>query len=157
MSYSEQPKHRALEIGGPTLWFEDLYSEAMKIDNVIQRVGDGYGGGNGAGGEFIVIDGNGKADTFTNYPFIVKGMALGTTYLRHGANLTGLPMYDLVISSHSLEHFTTPLEALFEWNRLLRPDGYFILILPSPPKTFDKHRSPHNIFTLLRKVRHSDS
>jgi SAM-dependent methyltransferase len=39
-------------------------------------------------------------------------------------------IYDLVFSSHSLEHSSVPLFALWEWKRVLRPGGYLFLVVP---------------------------
>lgn len=38
--------------------------------------------------------------------------------------------YDVVHSSHCLEHMTTPTEALREWWALLKPGGHLILVVP---------------------------
>jgi SAM-dependent methyltransferase len=37
---------------------------------------------------------------------------------------------DLVLSSHSLEHSISPLFALWEWRRVLRPGGYLLINVP---------------------------
>ncbi len=54
--------------------------------------------------------------------------------------------YDLVFSSHSLEHSISPLFALWEWKRVLRPGGYLYIVLPFPveidSRTSDKHYDP---------------
>lgn len=49
--------------------------------------------------------------------------------------------YDFVLSSHSLEHVANPLRALSEWNRVLKPGGALLLVLPDRRGTFD-HRRP---------------
>jgi len=56
--------------------------------------------------------------------------------------------YDLVLSSHTLEHVADPLRALREWARVLRPGGMFVLILPQRERTFD-HRRPVTAFEHL--------
>jgi SAM-dependent methyltransferase len=38
--------------------------------------------------------------------------------------------YDFVFSSHCLEHMHEPLEALQNWMRILKPDGYLIFAIP---------------------------
>jgi SAM-dependent methyltransferase len=56
--------------------------------------------------------------------------------------------YDIVLSSHTLEHVANPLRALREWSRVLRPGGALVLILPQPGATFD-HRRPVTPFEHL--------
>ncbi len=48
---------------------------------------------------------------------------------------------DFVVSSHVLEHFADPIAALFEWYRVVKPDGYVYLIVPHRERTFDRGRS----------------
>ena len=59
-----------------------------------------------------------------------------------GSNLVGVEngSYDFVLSSHNLEHFANPVKALKEWQRVLRPGGSLILVLPHYAKTFDHRR-----------------
>ncbi len=49
--------------------------------------------------------------------------------------------YDFVASSNCLEHVANPLKALFEWKRVLKMNGYLILILPKKESNFDRKRS----------------
>jgi SAM-dependent methyltransferase len=49
--------------------------------------------------------------------------------------------YDAVLASHVVEHLANPLGALAEWQRVLRPGGYMLLIVPHRDGTFD-HRRP---------------
>lgn len=66
----------------------------------------------------------------------------GKTILCDGSNLVGVESgsYDFVLSSHNLEHFANPVKALKEWQRVLRPGGSLILVLPHYAKTFDHRR-----------------
>jgi len=50
--------------------------------------------------------------------------------------------YDFVLSSHNLEHFANPVKALKEWQRVTRPNGALILVLPDYRRTFDHVRTP---------------
>lgn len=49
--------------------------------------------------------------------------------------------YDFVISCHNLEHIANPIKALKEWLRVLKNDGYLLLVVPSRDKTFDHRRN----------------
>jgi SAM-dependent methyltransferase len=85
-------------------------------------------------------------------PFVVRGVELGRTFFRHGAH-SGLPAasYDVVFSSHNLEHYPNPVGALEDWRRLLKADGHgtLVLVLPWSPATFDRSRAAHNALHLL--------
>lgn len=48
--------------------------------------------------------------------------------------------YECVLASHCLEHVANPLRALREWRRVLRQDGFLLLILPHKDGTFDCRR-----------------
>lgn len=56
--------------------------------------------------------------------------------------------YDVVLSSHTLEHVANPIRALREWWRILRPGGALLVILPQREATFD-HRRPVTAFEHL--------
>jgi SAM-dependent methyltransferase len=103
--------------------------------SVIRDLADGY---TERGGQ---CDGGACTQT-SSFPYIVDGKELGNTILAHGTDLSMLQnhSYDMVLSSHSLEHFQNPLLALREWDRLLKPSGSFLLILPWPPNMYDRHR-----------------
>jgi len=55
--------------------------------------------------------------------------------------MIGDEQYDVVLSSHTLEHCANPLKALREWLRVLRRGGVLVLVLPHKDATFD-HRRP---------------
>jgi SAM-dependent methyltransferase len=77
--------------------------------------------------------------------------AAGKTLLCDGSNLVRVEngSYDFVLSSHNLEHFANPVKALKEWQRVLRPGGSFILVLPHYAKTFDHRRKPTPVAHML--------
>lgn len=53
--------------------------------------------------------------------------------------------YDVLIASHVLEHLANPLGALAEWQRVVRPGGHLLLVLPHRDGTFDHRRPPTSI------------
>ena len=143
-----------LEIGGPTQ-ICDIYKVVKSVDFVVQRtdttgyfrqpahtkiVGGGDGGGDVDGGGGGGDNGNGDG-TATATPVNTKVLdpplnvwdaVHGQTLLRHAALLHGVKdaSYDVVFASHVLEHVVDPLSALKEWDRVLKPGGAFVLILP---------------------------
>lgn len=52
----------------------------------------------------------------------------------------GTKKYDFVLSSHALEHIANPLKALSEWLRVLKDDGFILLVVPHKDGTFDRRR-----------------
>lgn len=45
---------------------------------------------------------------------------------------------DFVISSHVIEHFYDPIDAINEWLRVVKPGGIIFIICPHKDRTFDK-------------------
>lgn len=72
--------------------------------------------------------------------------------------MAGVPdgSYDFVFSSHCLEHLHDPNEALRNWLRILKPDGYIVFAIPEEdlyeqgvfPSTFN--RDHKNTFTIYK-------
>jgi SAM-dependent methyltransferase len=77
--------------------------------------------------------------------------APGRTFFCDGSALKpiGESTYDVLLSSHNLEHFANPVKALKEWRRVLRPGGALILILPFYKATFDHRRKPTSVEHML--------
>ena len=50
--------------------------------------------------------------------------------------------YDLVMSSHVIEHIANPLRALAAWRRITRPGGHVLIVAPHMQGTFDHRRRP---------------
>ena len=52
-----------------------------------------------------------------------------------------LENFDLVISSHTLEHFANPIKALSNWKTSLKKDGMIITIVPNKEMCWDRVRT----------------
>lgn len=61
--------------------------------------------------------------------------------------------YDVVLSSHMLEHTTNPLKAIAEWRRVLKPSGYLLLVVPDGCETFDHARPVTSLEHLIEDFR----
>jgi len=74
----------------------------------------------------------------------------GYQYIREATNLRNIAdeSYDFVLSCHSLEHVANPLKAIEEWKRVLKPNGYLVIVLPDKRFTFDINR-PYTTMTHL--------
>jgi SAM-dependent methyltransferase len=57
--------------------------------------------------------------------------------------------YDFVFASHILEHIANPLKAVAEWLRIIKKDGYIIIIVPEKSICFDHKREYSKFSTLL--------
>lgn len=81
-----------------------------------------------------------------------SGKAPGTTFFAEGSNLAALAAasYDVVLSSHNLEHLANPVKALKEWQRVLRSGGALALVLPDYRATFDHRRNPTSVDHMLK-------
>ena len=68
-----------------------------------------------------------------------------------GSHLGDIPncKYDFVLSSHSLEHMANPIKALKEWQRVVKPGGHFLIVLPYHLWTFDRMRIPTAVEHML--------
>jgi ubiquinone/menaquinone biosynthesis C-methylase UbiE len=66
------------------------------------------------------------------------GIALQVDIVANGDNIP-LPncSQDFIVSSHVLEHFSNPIKALLEWDRLVKWGGVIFMIVPHKERTFD--------------------
>ncbi|ERT06625.1 methyltransferase domain protein [Lyngbya aestuarii BL J] len=48
---------------------------------------------------------------------------------------------DFVLSSHVLEHIPNPIQAFLEWQRVLKPGGYVVMIVPQPDALLGDNRA----------------
>ena len=119
-----------LEIGGPSNIFKDAgYIPLYPILNVIDNVNFSNS---------TMWEG-----AISNENFEIDGHSRGMQYILEANNLISIPdkKYDILISSEVLQHSANTLKTLCEWRRVLKDDGYMVLILPNKDYTFD-HRRP---------------
>jgi SAM-dependent methyltransferase len=121
-----------IEIGGPSRVFMrngycPVYEHALRVDNVNFASNTAWHGEVNKGGNFVYS----------------ASRAPGKQYICNAGDLKEIPdtSYDFVLSSHMLEHSANPLKLLFEWKRVLKPDGVMLLVLPHKDKTFDHRRA----------------
>ena len=157
------PSHRALEIGGPTTYFDELYkwidqAKGGNIDNVVRPLVDEYEIENFQRRGGVMVEGacaeggeGGECEEGGMYPYEINGALLGKQYFAHGADLPFEDeSYGFIMASHNLEHYPNPLKALLEWDRVLKPGGYMFLNLPDPRYTFDRRREVSDMSQLLK-------
>jgi SAM-dependent methyltransferase len=119
----------ALEIGGPTPLFMNknpipIYNILKSCDNVNWS------------------DDNVWSSIKHGADYIVNSKKYGKQIILDSSDLSNIKKesYDLILSSHSLEHLANPLKALFEWYRVLKPDGYILIVVPDKRYTYDRLR-----------------
>lgn len=66
----------------------------------------------------------------------------GKQYVLEATNLheIGTESYDFFLSSHMIEHTANPIKAIKEWMRVVKVNGYLILLIPHKDGTFDHNR-----------------
>ncbi len=122
-----------LEIGGPSRIFRrgnilPIYDEIERLDNC----------------DFS----NSTVWAKHSETFIFsQNKAPGQTLTSEGSNLVHVAdsAYDFILSSHNLEHLANPVKALKEWQRVLKPAGALVLVLPYYRATFDHLRKPTSV------------
>ncbi len=129
-------QRRGLEIGGPSAIFSrhgalPLYPLFEQLDNCDFARDTIWHGEAAEGSPFRYDD----------------GRRPGRRFVRDATSLDGIAdaSYDVVLSSHTLEHVANPLRALSEWRRVVGTDGHLVLVVPHLENTFD-HRRPLTAF-----------
>ena len=123
---------RGLEIGGPSAIFArdgilPLYPLLARLDNC-DFAGETIWHGDAADGSPFEFDADREP---------------GRRFVRDATALDGIgdASYDVVLSSHTLEHVANPLRALAEWKRVAGSASLLVLVVPHLENTFD-HRRP---------------
>ena len=75
--------------------------------------------------------------------FAPEGHRTGELYILDDVALATLPAehYDIVFSSHVIEHIANPLGALAAWRRITVSGGYVLIVAPHMAGTFDRRRA----------------
>lgn len=118
-----------LEIGGPSLAFS--CKGFIPIYNKIASL-DGCNFSNDTIWE-------GKISEGPNFSFDGRK---GWQYIKDAVDLSGIESekYDFVLSCHSIEHIANPIKAILEWKRVLKENGWLLMIVPHKDRTFDRKR-----------------
>ena len=121
-----------MEIGGPSAIFArhgalPLYPLFEQLDNC-DFAGDTIWHGEAADGTPFQYD---------------DDRSPGRRFVRDATSLVGIAdaSYEVLLSSHTLEHIANPLQALSEWTRIVGTDGHLVLVVPHLENTFDHRRS----------------
>jgi SAM-dependent methyltransferase len=119
-----------LEVGGPSGRFRrrgmlPLYPVMSSLDNVNFAVDTLWEHGLEEGAQYAPA-----------------GIPVGTQFVGEATDLGDIAeaSYDLVLSSHCIEHIANPLRALREWRRVCILGGYLCLVVPHRDGTFDRRR-----------------
>jgi len=121
-----------VEIGGPSPTGTTIYKNAKSLDNVIFRKNTIW-----------------SSDTTEEYNFYKDKK--GKVIINDAVNIFQVKdeFYDFCFSSHCLEHIANPLKAIREWLRIIKKEGYIIIIVPEKSVCFDHKRSYSKFATLL--------
>lgn len=125
-----------IEVGGPSFLFKTalpVYHGARRVDGVNFSTTTLW---------------EGSIQPGTSYRYF--GARAGIQYISEASDLSSIDAgsYDFLLSSNCLEHVANPLRAMAEWNRVLKPGGCMILVLPNKRANFD-HRRPFTTFEHL--------
>ncbi len=120
-----------VEIGGPSETGNFLYKNARSIDNIIFSKNTIWGN---------------HSNEYNYYPG-----KKGKVIINDAVNISNVQNeeYDFVFSSHSLEHIANPLKAINEWLRIIKNNGYIVIIVPEKSCCFDHNRNYSKFSTLL--------
>ncbi len=121
---------KGIEIGGPSQIFNDydvlpIYKHITSLDCC-----------NFSGS--TVWEGSLKEGN--NFRFY-KGKS-GFQFIKEAADLKGIEdeTYDFLLSSHCLEHCGNAIKAIIEWKRVVKRNGYLLIVVPDKANTFDHNR-----------------
>lgn len=134
---------KGIEIGGPSNIFST--NGILPLYEFVDSL-DGVNFSNETVWEGAISEGD-------NYKY---GSKTGHQYVMDSVDLSSIDSctYDFLLSCHSLEHIANPIKALNEWKRILKPEGYLLIILPHKDKTFDHLRPVTKLQHLIEDFQH---
>lgn len=119
---------RILEIGGPSgLMSDNFYTLKVPLDNAVFSLNNVWNG-----------------NSLCEYENIYENDATDLKDILSDR-------YSHVLCSHMLEHVANPLKALFEMKRVLKSNGYLVIVVPERSGCFDHDRDITPFATLLQK------
>lgn len=131
-----------IEIGGPSQIFTKkgflpLYKKIKSLDNINFSNNTVW---------------EGKLQD--NSPFEIENVH-GIQYIKEASELIGIEdsKYAFLLSSHNIEHLANPLKAIKEWKRVVKPNGYFLFVVPNKEGTFDHLRPVTTIDHLIQDLK----
>lgn len=119
---------KGIEIGGPSALFKMM----LPIYQVIESL-DGVNFADNT-----IWEGSIQTGKTFNYIKDKKGFQ----FISCATNLDQIKskIYDFLLSSNCLEHIANPLKAIEEWKRVIKYDGFILLVLPNKESNFDHNR-----------------
>ena len=119
---------KGIEIGGPST----LFKTTLPIYQVIESLDGANFSDN------TVWEGSIRPGQTFNYIKDRKGIQ----FISDATNLDQIKSatYDFLLSSNCLEHIANPLKAVEEWKRVIKDDGFMLLVLPNKDSNFDHNR-----------------
>ena len=92
-------------------------------------------------------------------PFVWHPQRQGRQFIGEGNDLARFAdaSYDFLLSCNNLEHVANPLRALAEWQRVVRPGGHVLLVLPRKESNFDHRRAVTSFAHLLADLKHGSN
>jgi SAM-dependent methyltransferase len=134
---------RWLEIGGPSIIFHDrstipACSRIRSWDNV----------------DFGASTWWSSSAGLTGLP-ITNGYFSGKQFIVDATRLTPIPdgSYDVVLSSHVIEHLANSIWGLRIWNRMLVEGGVIVAVISKGARTFSHARAPTPLSHLVQDSR----
>jgi SAM-dependent methyltransferase len=123
-----------IEIGGPsnTIFVDTIYKNALILDNVIFSNNTIW---------------SKQAEDYHYYKN-KKGKVIINEAIE--ISLVDNEKYDFCFACHCLEHIANPIKAIKEWLRIIKENGYIIIIVPEKSYCFD-HKRNYSSFSVLLK------
>jgi len=124
---------RGIEIGGPSM----VFKTTLPIYHVIADL-------NSVNFSTITMWEGSITEESTFHYYWNK---TGKQFIAEATNLQKIKndAYDFLLSSNCLEHIANPIKAMNEWIRVVKPNGYLLLVLPKKEMGFD-HKRPVTTF-----------